>query len=111
MKPEHFTLHKILMYQRLFFNQYIRFWRAADIRLDAKNPVRALQTQSFGYLVELMGVEPMSESASTQTSPGADGYCGLSPISLAIAQTVTRLWLSSFLFMVCTKQLRTHVLH
>jgi len=48
-------------------------------------------------VVELGGVEPPSESALTQTSPGADGYFGLMPISLAAAQTATRLRLSSFI--------------
>ena len=53
-------------------------------------------------VVELGGVEPPSESVLTQISPGADGYFGqlpkeLNPVSLAIAQAVTRLWLGSFI--------------
>jgi len=63
------------------------------------------------YLVELGGVEPPSESALTQTSPGADGYFGLLPFSLAMAQTVTRLWLSSFIMHGAGKTYRAHVLH
>jgi len=62
-------------------------------------------------LVELGGIEPPSESISTKTSPGADGYFEISLDSLAIAQAVTRLWFGSFLFMARTKRLRTHVLH
>jgi len=34
-----------------------------------------------GRMVELRGVEPLSESVLTQISPGADGYSGLTPIS------------------------------
>jgi len=62
-------------------------------------------------LVELGGIEPPSESTLTQTSPGADGYFGLSPIFLAIAQSVTRLWLGSFIIHGASKAYRTHVLH
>jgi len=50
--------------------------------------------------VELAGVEPASESALTRTSPGADGYSkpsGGRLSSLTTAQTVTRLWLGSFI--------------
>ena len=33
-----------------------------------------------GYMVELGGIEPPSESTLTRTSPGADGYFGVKPI-------------------------------
>jgi len=66
---------------------------------------------SNGRLVELAGVEPASESASSQTSPGADGYFGLSPVSLTIMQTVTLLWLGSFIMHGAGKAYRAHVLH
>lgn len=47
--------------------------------------------QSFSpFMVEPRGVEPLSESASTGCSPGADGYCGsLSPCSPSGRQAVT----------------------
>ena len=72
----------------------------------------------FYILVELRGVEPLSESTLTQTSPGADGYSGLRrrdpPLllnSLTIAQTVTRLRLGSFIMHDAGKAYRVHVLH
>ena len=34
------------------------------------------KSSSKVVLVEARGVEPLSENASTRTSPGADGYCG-----------------------------------
>ena len=42
------------------------------------------------HLVEVRGVEPLSESTLTGLSPGADGYCGsLSPCSPSGWQAVT----------------------
>ena len=41
-------------------------------------------------MVEVRGVEPLSESTLTGLSPGADGYCGsLSPCSPSGRQAVT----------------------
>jgi len=65
----------------------------------------------FQILVEMGGVEPPSESTLTRTSPGADGYSGLSPFSLTLAQTVTRLRFGSFIMHGAGKTYRTHVLH
>ena len=65
----------------------------------------------FIELVELGRIELPSESILTQTSPGADGYCGLSPVFLTIAQTVTRLQLGSFIMHGAGKAYRAHVLH
>ena len=41
-------------------------------------------------MVELGGIEPPSESTLTQTSPGADGYFGISPVFPTVTQAVTR---------------------
>lgn len=46
--------------------------------------------KSHFLLVEVRGVEPLSESTLTGLSPGADGYCGsLSPCSPSGRQAVT----------------------
>jgi len=60
-----------------------------------QKPCESIAITGFLLVVELGGVEPPSESALTQTSPGADGYCGLTPNSLITAQTVARLWIGS----------------
>ena len=78
---------------------------------SCKVSARPACTYSPVILVELAGVEPASESALTETSPGADGYCGLSSNSLAMAQTVTRSWLGSFIIHGAGKAWCAHVLH
>ena len=68
----------------------------ADLHIFLKNASfrhksRSKRSGTGEKMVELGRIELPSESALTQTSPGADGYCGLSPVFLIIAQTATRL--------------------
>ena len=56
-----------------------------------RNPKRKdILTDVLSFMVEMRGVEPLSESTLTGLSPGADGYCGsLSPCSPPGRQAVT----------------------
>ena len=55
-----------------------------------ENVFRLCGVQTLSTLVEMRGVEPLSESTLTGLSPGADGYCGsLSPCSPSGWQAVT----------------------
>jgi len=79
--------------------------------LMSKTLCKHCKHRVLAIMVELGRIELPSESALTQTSPGADGYSGLSPAFLAIAQTITRLWFSSFIIHGAGKAYRAHVLH
>ena len=48
-----------------------------EIKGFQKKNSRFFYQNLLSYLVEVGGVEPPSESALTETSPGADGYCGV----------------------------------
>jgi len=48
---------------------------------SSKKALCPLRHKAF-IVVEVRGVEPLSENNFTQRSPGADGYCGRSPIPL-----------------------------
>ena len=62
-------------------------------------------------MVEPAGIEPASESTSSEPSPGADGYSGLMPNSPRHTQAVTRIGLGSFIVRGALKALRTHGRH
>ena len=62
-------------------------------------------------MVETAGIEPASESVSSEPSPGADGYCGPGPGSPHRAQAVTRVGSGSFIMRAALKALRGHGRH
>ena len=61
----------------------IRFFSFGNRKSQNEYPaghVDGHQVRLALLLVEARGVEPLSENTSTQTSPGADGYCGTGPV-------------------------------
>ena len=62
-------------------------------------------------MVETAGIEPASESVSSEPSPGADGYSGSRPGSPHRVQAVTRVGSGSFIMRAVLKALHGHGRH
>ena len=99
-RVKHFCIAKILMPDGFIPPEQIK--QIGWSRQGRRNPKRRTgKIKSFlsFFLVEARGVEPLSENASTGTSPGADGYLH----SLTQAWAVTLRGLVASLFMVRSK--------